>query len=274
MNTQSEREHRFGVGTKELNLPFLITCATLFIVAALASAASLCSLLIPSVAKSLFLTIENSGIADIDSIIAWFAVCVGIRFFIAVFCMFYAIGLTMAAVEVSHPERETHYCGWRVISGLNRVVRWIWIFVCAGLGVAFVVRFVPYFISHINNHEGVFYIAGLFLYEGMCLTFFCIVAYILYRCFGELEDSADCMFYMFTARKICDLPPTSYAFMIVLAVMSAIFAYVSRGDIFVSLALILPAVAFIFTGVWFKRLKSSIEWIKYQEEKKKKQDNR
>ena len=78
-----------------------------------------------------------------------------------------------------------------MISVTNRVMRWIWIAICAVLGVVFVVRFVPYFISNINNHEGVFYIAGLFLYEGMCLTFFCAAAYMLFRCFGELEDSAD-----------------------------------------------------------------------------------
>ncbi len=274
MQMQNGREsRRFGVSQKELDLPFLIACATLFIVAALASVASLCSLLIPSVAKSLLLTIESSGIANIDSIITWFAVCVGIRFFIAIFCIFYAIGLTLSAVEVSDPDKEMHSHGWRVISGVNRVARWVWIFICAGLGVIFIARFVPYFISHVNNHEGVFYIAGLFLYEGMCLTFFCVVAYTLLRCFSELEDSADCMFYMFTTRKICDLPPTSYAYLMFLSIVSVILAYISRADIFVAIALLLPALAFLFTAVWFKRLKSSIEWIKYQEEKKKKQQS-
>ena len=263
-------KNRFGVSKKELNLPALVVCAILFVLGAALSAATAISLFIPSVARDLLLTIENSGVQDMESKITWFAVCAGIRLFFALFCGVYASGLILAIAEIFKSDSALHSIGWRIISAGNRVSRWIWVTICAALGVVFAVRFVPYFVSNINNHEGVFYIAGLFLYEGMCLTFFCVAAYTLFRCFGELEDSADCMSYMFTSHKICQLPPTSYAFLIVLSITSLIFAGISRGDIFVAIALFSPAVAFFATAMWFKRLKSKIEWIKYQEEKKNK----
>lgn len=268
MHTDSDiSQNGFGVSKKELQAPFLLICAMFFVLGAVMSIMSAASLFIPSIAKELLLTVENSGIQDRESLIAWFAVCVGIRVFFALFCSVYAVGLILSLAEIFKRGIALHSIGWRIISAGNRVVRWIWVTICAALGVIFAVRFVPYFISNINNHEGVFYIAGLFLYEGMCLVFFCAAAYTLFRCFGELEDSADCMSYMFTSHKICQLPPTSYAFLIVLSVVSLIFAGISRADTFVAIALLVVSVAFFITAVWFKRLKSIIEWKKYQEEK-------
>ena len=262
-------DKRFGVSKKDLNLPLLVICAVLFVLGAIASSFSAISLLVPSVSKSLSDAIINSGIRDMESAVVWFAVCAGIRIFFALFCGVYAIGLTLAAVEIAKQDTKLYSYGWRMISMANRVMRWIWIGICAVLGVVFVIRFVPYFISNINNHEGVFYIAGLFLYEGMCLTFFCAAAYTLFRGFGELEDSADCMSYMFTTGKICSLPPTSYAFLFVFGAVASIFAMISRADIFIAVVLLISALAFFVTAIWFKRLKSKIEWIKYQEEKKR-----
>lgn len=258
---------RFGVSKKELRVPFLVICAMFFALGAVMSIISAASLCIPSVARELFLAVENSGVQDRESLVAWFAVCVGIRIFFALFGSVYAIGIIFAIAEIYSSNIRLHSIGWRIISAGNRVTRWIWVVICSILGVIFTVRFVPYFISNINNHEGVFYIAGLFLYEGMCLTFFCLFAYMLFRCFGELEDSADCMSYMFTSHKMCQLPPTSYIFLIVFSVVSLIFAGISRADIFVATAFLVLSVAFFLTAVWFKRLKSIIEWKKYQEEK-------
>ena len=263
-------KRRFGVSKKELNVPFLTVCAIFFVLGTVLSMLSVLSLLIPSVAKELLLTVEDSGVQNMESLIAWFAVCVGIRVFFALFCGIYASGLVLVLAEIFSENSRLNSVGWRIISAGNRVARWIWITVCVALGAVFAVRFVPYFISNINNHEGVFYIAGLFLYEGMCLTFFCLIAYMLFRCFGALEDSADCMSYMFTSCKVCQLPPTSYAFLFVLSLMSLIFAGISRGDIFVAITLFVDGAAFLLTAVWFKRLKSRTEWIKYQEEKKNK----
>ena len=85
-NVIEMNKNRFGVGKKELNVPFLTICAICFVLGAVASAASVLSLLIPSVARELLLAVENSGVQDRESLIAWFAVCVGIRVFFALFC--------------------------------------------------------------------------------------------------------------------------------------------------------------------------------------------
>ena len=46
---------------------------------------------------------------------------------------------------------------------------------------------------------------------------------------------------------------------------------ISLGDTIATCAFAASGVASLLLGVWYKKLKSQIEWIKYQEEKKRKQ---
>lgn len=75
---------------------------------------------------------------------------------------------------------------------------------------------------------------------------------------------------MLATGKVCDLPPSSYGFCYALVGISALCGVISLGDMLALGAFILAAISSLLLGIWYKKLKSQVEWIKYQEEKKRK----
>lgn len=257
-------------------MPLLTATAIIFVLSAVLCLISLISLVGADGTKSFFTRIEESGVREADAIFTYFVVSTTTRLLYSAFCVVYAIGLVMVVLESVRTRKsanEMKICGTglRVIAKATHAVKYAWIGVCAILAVIFISRFVPYFISNIDNHTGLLVIVALVASEGACLALFLAVCYWLIRCWSELEDSADCARYMLSTGKVCDLPHTSYGFSYTLVGISVLCAVISIGDVLAMCAFISSAVASLLLGIWYKKLKSQVEWIKYQAEKKRKQ---
>ena len=263
-----------SISKRELRIPLLCATAILFCISAVLVLMSLVSLIGTDGTKSFFIRIEESGVRDPNAMLTYFVVSVTTRLLYSAFCLVYAIGFSMVVLEsarIKDGDGSLRGMGLRLIARVTHAVKYAWIGVCAILAVIFVSRFIPYLISHIDNHTGLLVVVALVASEGVCLAIFLGICYGLIRCWSELEDSADCARYMLTMGKICDLPPSSYGFCYALVGISALCAVISLGDTIATCAFAASGVASLLLGVWYKKLKSHVEWIKYQEEKKRKQ---
>ena len=260
---------------RELKISLACATAILFCIAAVLSVISLVSLVGADGIKSFFINIEESGVRDTDAMLTYFVVNVTTRSLYSVFCTVYAIGLIMVVLEsarIKEGQGNLKGTGLSFIAKITHAVKYLWIGVCAILAIIFISRFVPYFISNINNHTGLLVLVALVASEGACLALFIGVCYGLMHCWSELEDSAHCVRYMLTMGRICDIPPSSYGFCYALVGVSALCAVISIGDTFALCAFTAAGVASLLLGIWYKKLKSRVEWIKYLDSKNKKQN--
>lgn len=272
----SNQSEKPSISRKELRIPLLTATAIIFVLSAVLCLISLISLVGADGTKSFFTRIEESGVREADAMFTYFVVSGATRLLYSAFCVVYAIGLIMVVIETvrvrkADSEITIRGAGLRVIAKITHAVKYAWVGVCSILTVIFVTRFVPYFISNIDNHTGLLVVVALVASEGACLALFLAVCYWLIRCWSELEDSADCARYMLSTGKVCDLPHTSYGFCYTLVGISVLCAVISIGDVLAMCAFVLSAAASLLLGIWYKKLKSQVEWIKYQAEKKRKQ---
>jgi hypothetical protein len=272
--TNSNQLENPSISKKELKMPLLCATAIVFCIAAVLALISLISLVSADGIKSFFIGIEESGVRDPEAMFTYYVVSVTTRLLYSAFCGVYAVGLVTVVIEsarVKDVAENPRGVGLRIIAKVTHAVKYTWIGVCAILAVIFISRFVPYLISNIDNHTGLLVVVALVASEGACLAIFRGICYGLMHCWSELEDSADCARYMLSSGKICDIPHTAYSFCYVLVGISLLCAVISLGDVIATCAFTAAAVASLLLGVWYKKLKSQVEWIKYQDEKKRKQ---
>lgn len=253
--------------------PLLIATAVLFAVGAILTIISAARLLDPAHRTEILYGLVVLNIVDASALKTWFCIVAIGKILFALYSVTFAVGLGMILISSYRRGEQGSLKGFSVIGILSRASVWLWCGLCAVAVVVFVVKFVSYIITVVNEvQEFLFPLIAMVTSEIPLFMVAMALAALIIKFLNETSGLAYQSYYMLrTGRAESHIDPFCYIMFFALAVLCAYLVYFFSYDIIAIVCFSVLSAVSLLLGVCIRLFKREIEWIKYRNYKAEKE---